>query len=60
MACDCDCQMLRTIKYLIRKNIELEERLKEFEERFPEDFMKNHSFAGNRRVGGIDNKYDNK
>jgi NTP pyrophosphatase (non-canonical NTP hydrolase) len=35
----------------------LTDRLAEFEERFPEDFMKNHSFAGNRRVGGVDNKY---
>lgn len=38
----------------------LEERLEEFEKRFPEDFMKNHSFAGNRRAGGIDNKYTTK
>lgn len=28
MACDCDCQMLKTIKYLIKKNKELEERVR--------------------------------
>ncbi|MEI7480291.1 MAG: MazG-like family protein [bacterium] len=33
------------------------DRLKEFEERFPAEFMKKHAFAGNRRAGGIDNKY---
>ncbi len=38
----------------------LENRLKEFEERFPADFMKKHSFAGNRRAGGIDYKYQKK
>jgi NTP pyrophosphatase (non-canonical NTP hydrolase) len=32
-------------------------RLKEFETRFPADFMKKHTFAGNRRAGGIDKKY---
>jgi len=35
----------------------LDHRLKEFEDRFPADFMKNNTFAGNRRVGGVDNKY---
>jgi len=35
-------------------------RLKEFEKRFPADFMKKHTFGGNRRVGGIDNKYETK
>jgi NTP pyrophosphatase (non-canonical NTP hydrolase) len=37
----------------------INERLKEFEQRFPADFMKAHSFAGNRRVGGEDKKYSN-
>jgi NTP pyrophosphatase (non-canonical NTP hydrolase) len=35
----------------------LKKRLVEFEQRFPAKFMKKHSFAGNRRVGGIDKKY---
>ncbi len=35
----------------------LSARLREFEERFPEDFMRANTFAGNRRAGGIDNKY---
>jgi NTP pyrophosphatase (non-canonical NTP hydrolase) len=35
----------------------LNSRLKEFETRFPADFMKKHAFAGNRRAGGIDKKY---
>ena len=35
----------------------LDARLKEFETRFPADFMSKHMFAGNRRTGGIDNKY---
>ena len=35
----------------------LTDRIKEFEGRFPADFMKAHTFAGNRRVGGIDKKY---
>jgi len=34
------------------------DRMKEFEKRFPADFMKDHTFAGNRRAGGIDKKYD--
>ena len=34
------------------------ERLEEFEERFPAEFMKKHTFAGNRRAGGVDKKYD--
>ena len=38
----------------------LNDRLKEFEKRFPADFMKKHSFAGNRRAGGIDLKYPQK
>ena len=38
----------------------VEERLKEFAGRFPEDFMKKNSFAGNRRAGGIDLKYPEK
>lgn len=33
------------------------DRLTEFEERFPADFMKKNTFAGNRRAGGVDNKY---
>jgi NTP pyrophosphatase (non-canonical NTP hydrolase) len=36
----------------------LNDRMKELERRFPADFMKKHSFAGNRRAGGIDKKYD--
>lgn len=35
----------------------LEKRLLEFEERFPAEFMKKHTFAGNRRAGGVDKKY---
>ncbi len=35
----------------------LEKRFVEFEQRFPAKFMKKHSFAGNRRAGGIDKKY---
>lgn len=35
----------------------LEKRLVEFEERFPADFMKKHTFGGNRRAGGVDKKY---
>lgn len=35
----------------------VENRLKEYEERFPADFMSKHTFAGNRRVGGVDYKY---
>lgn len=35
-------------------------RLKEFETRFPADFMKKHTFAGNRRAGGVDKKYTTK
>jgi NTP pyrophosphatase (non-canonical NTP hydrolase) len=35
----------------------LDARLKEFETRFPADFMEKHTFAGNRRVGGVDKKY---
>ncbi len=38
----------------------LNERLKEFEKRFPANFMKKNSFAGNRRAGGIDFKYQKK
>lgn len=38
----------------------VEERLKEYEERFPADFMSKHTFAGNRRVGGVDYKYQRK
>lgn len=33
------------------------ERLDEFEERFPAEFMRNNTFAGNRKAGGIDLKY---
>ncbi|HLD50976.1 hypothetical protein A3K34_02430 [candidate division WWE3 bacterium RIFOXYC1_FULL_40_10] len=36
------------------------DRLNEFEERFPADFMKKHTYAGNRRAGGIDYKYQKK
>lgn len=36
----------------------IDERLKEFEQRFPADFMKTHTYAGNRRVGGEDRKYN--
>lgn len=36
------------------------ERLKEFEDRFPAEFMKKHTFAGNRKAGGIDLKYQKK
>lgn len=32
-------------------------RLKEFQHRFPAAFMRKHSFAGNRRAGGVDRKY---
>jgi NTP pyrophosphatase (non-canonical NTP hydrolase) len=35
----------------------LNDRLKEFEERFPAEFMKANSIAGNRRAGGVDLKY---
>jgi NTP pyrophosphatase (non-canonical NTP hydrolase) len=38
----------------------LKERLKEFKKRFPAEFMRNHTFAGNRRAGGIDLKYRKK
>lgn len=38
----------------------LNARLKEFETRFPADFMKKHTFAGNRRAGGVDKKYSAK
>jgi NTP pyrophosphatase (non-canonical NTP hydrolase) len=57
------------ISFLIFKlahvvNIDVEtaiiERLKEFEQRFPADFMKAHTYAGNRRVGGRDEKYESK
>jgi len=37
-----------------------EERIEEFEKRFPSDFMKKHSFAGNRKAGGVDLKYQKK
>jgi NTP pyrophosphatase (non-canonical NTP hydrolase) len=36
----------------------LNERLAEFEKRFPAEFMKANSVAGNRRAGGVDMKYD--
>lgn len=36
----------------------VKDRLKEFEHRFPAKFMREHAFAGNRRVGGVDKKYD--
>ncbi len=36
----------------------LGDRMEEFEKRFPADFMKKHTFAGNRRAGGFDKKYD--
>ena len=29
-------------------------------DRFPADFMKKHTYAGNRRAGGIDYKYQKK
>lgn len=35
----------------------LQDRFKEFGSRFPAEFMKKHPFAGNRRAGGIDLKY---
>lgn len=38
----------------------VKDRLKEFTKRFPADFMRKHSFAGNRRAGGIDLKYQEK
>lgn len=31
MACDCDCQMLKTIKQLVHKNRELEARILKLE-----------------------------
>ena len=48
------------LAHVLKVDVEkaLDDRLKEFEKRFPADFMKAHTFAGNRRVGGIDNKYD--
>jgi len=36
----------------------IDDRINEFRDRFPADFMKENSFAGNRRAGGIDKKYD--
>lgn len=38
----------------------LNDRLKEFEKRFPAEFMKVNSIAGNRRAGGVDLKYQDK
>jgi len=39
MACDCDCQMLKTINYLIRKNQELEQRVLALENKSFIDMM---------------------
>lgn len=38
----------------------VQDRLTEFEKRFPADFMKKNSFAGNRHAGGVDLKYQKK
>ncbi len=38
----------------------LNDRFVEFEKRFPADFMKKNTFSGNKRAGGIDNKYPEK
>ena len=35
----------------------VQDRLEEFETRFPAEFMKKNTFAGNRKAGGIDLKY---
>lgn len=35
----------------------LNDRLDEYKKRFPADFMKKNTFAGNRRAGGVDYKY---
>jgi NTP pyrophosphatase (non-canonical NTP hydrolase) len=35
----------------------IRERLIEFEERFPAEFMRKNTFAGNRNAGGVDMKY---
>lgn len=51
--------LLFKLAHMLNVDVEkaLDDRLQEFEDRFPEDFMKANSFAGNRRAGGIDNKY---
>jgi NTP pyrophosphatase (non-canonical NTP hydrolase) len=38
----------------------IRERLIEFEERFPAEFMRKNTFAGNRKAGGVDMKYQKK
>lgn len=54
--------LLFKLSHVLNVDVEkaITDRLVEFEKRFPAEFMKANSFAGNRRVGGVDNKYENK
>ena len=51
--------LLFKLAHVIGVDVEtaLDARFEEFKERFPADFMKAHTFAGNRRAGGVDKKY---
>ena len=49
-------KLAHTLQIDVEKSVE--DRMDEFKERFPADFMSKNTFAGNRRAGGIDNKYE--